>query len=483
MELILVLLTIQGIMGAFDLVYHHEITEKLTWKPGAAEEMWLHGIRNGLYAVVFFSLGFYHWHGVLAWIFLAILLVEVTITLWDFVIEDQTRKLPATERVTHTLLALNYGAVLGLFIPEFITWINSPTQFSPVYYGFLSWVMALYATGVFIWFFRDFLRSFRLRRMAATHKEIPLAKELAGKRILVTGGTGFIGKALCESLIQSGCKITVLTRSIKRAAESFNIRVEFIESLQHLDTNEHFDVVINLAGEPIAQRWTEEAKRRILGSRLNTTRELLAFFERAQNKPELFISGSAIGWYGVHDSSIFDENSQPSKETVGVFAKEVCHEWEAEALKAKAYNIRTVVLRTGIVLEKDGGTLAELLFPFDFGFGGPIGNGKQWFSWIHRDDLIGLILYALRNDAVEGVINGTAPTPVTNKEFSFALGKAMKRPSLIPLPPFVLKMVFGQMAEEIMLNGQKVVPSRTVQYGYAFQHPNINSAFKAIFRV
>ncbi len=483
MELILILLAIQGIMGAFDLVYHHEMTEKLTWKPEAAEEMWLHGIRNGLYAVVFFSLGFYHWHGVLAWVFLAILLIEVTVTLWDFVIEDQTRKLPATERVTHTLLALNYGAVLGLFIPEFMSWLNSPTQFTAVYFGFLSWVMAIYATGVFLWFFRDFLRSFRLRRMKATQHHIPLSKTLAGKRVLITGGTGFIGSALCTSLIQSGCKITVLTRNIKKAAEKFQGRVEFIDDLKHLGSDEYFDVVINLAGEPIAQRWTRTSKARILSSRINTTKGLLAYFDRAHRKPTIFLSGSAIGWYGIHDSKVFDETSQPSDNPIGAFAKQVCSEWESEALKANAYNIRTVILRTGIVLEKDGGTLSELLFPFDFGIGGPIGNGKQGFSWIHKDDLIGLILFAIENNAVSGIINGTAPEPVINKVFSTALGKAMKRPSLLPLPPFVLKLIFGQMAEEIMLNGQMVTPRNTVQFGYVFQYPTIDSALRAIFKV
>lgn len=272
MEMILVLLAVQGIMGAFDLIYHHEITEKLTWKPGAAFEMWLHGLRNGLYAVVFLSFGFFEWQGAMAWIFLTILVVEVGITLTDFVIEDRTRKLPATERVTHTLLALNYGAVLGLFIPVFMGWLAAPTGFAPVYYGILSWIMAVYALGVFLWFFRDFLRSFRLKRMAMMSREVPVDTRIFGKRVLITGGTGFIGKALCESLIYSGARVTILTRNITKAAENFGSRVEFVVNLDEIGSDEKIDVIINLAGERIAQRWTARAREKIISSRMDTTK-------------------------------------------------------------------------------------------------------------------------------------------------------------------------------------------------------------------
>ncbi len=300
--------------------------------------------------------------------------------------------------------------------------------------------------------------------------------------ILITGGTGFIGKALCTVLIQSGCKVVVLTRSKQRALEHAASQIEFIENLDQLDENAHFDVVINLAGEPIAQRWTHEAQARILESRLNTTKDLIIFFKRAKHKPDLLINGSAIGWYGTHRSDTFDESSVPSNDVIGKFSKEVCHKWEAEALKVRALGIRTVILRTGIVLEKGGGTLAQLIPPFNLGLGGPMGSGNQWFSWIHRDDLIGLIFHAIDNENIEGVINGTAPEPVTNKVFSKALGKAMKRPAFIPLPVFVLKTIFGQMADEIMLNGQKVLPKKSEENGYIFKYAKIDLALEDIFK-
>ncbi len=483
MELILWLLVVQGLMGVFDLVYHHEMTEKLTWKPEAAHEMWLHGLRNGLYSVAFLSFGFFEWHGVLAWIFAFILLAEVTITLCDFVIEDRTRKLPATERVTHTLLALNYGAVLGLFINEFARWAQAPTGFQPVYYGLLSWVMGVYALGVLIWFFRDYLRSLRLMKMAAAIKPVMTDDAVKGRKILVTGGTGFIGTALCKSLVASGARITVLTRDIGKAAGKFGGRVELIDSLDRLGIEEAFDIVINLAGEPIAQRWSERAKGRIIASRHETTRDIVSYIQRMTKKPEVFISGSAIGWYGIDESVVFDERSTVCGDPRGTFAKNLCREWEDIAMQAEHIGVRTVVLRTGVVLEKDGGTMSELLFPFDFLIGGPLGHGRQWFSWIHRDDLIGLIYHIINTPALTGAVNGTAPAPVTNADFAKAMGQGMKRPSFLSLPSFVLRMLFGDMADEIMLNGQKVIPEKARTTGYVFKYPDIKSAMAAIFTV
>lgn len=482
MELILWLVLVQGIMGAFDLVYHHEMTEKLTWKPAAAGEMLLHGLRNGLYAVVFASLGFLHWHGALMWAFAGILLAEVTITLADFVIEDRTRRLPASERVTHTLLALNYGAVLGLMVPQLAAWGAEPTGFAPVYYGFLSWVMGVYSIGVLAWFFRDTLRAMRLRKMARHGDAAFIDASLAGKSVLVTGGTGFIGHALCRTLIASGARVTVLTRDIARAAEKIGGRVTFIDGLDRLDAQDAFDIVINLAGEPVAQRWTKKAKANIVDSRIDVTQTLVHFMSRMEKKPRVFISGSAIGVYGFDEGEPFTERSAPSSSNPhSAFARQCCSAWEDVAMEAQNFGIRTVLLRIGMVLERDGGPLSEMLLPFDFCIGGRIGSGRQWFSWIHRDDIIGLVLHAIRRPDVTGPLNATAPQAVTNGEFSKVLGRAMKRPSLLPLPAFVLRAIFGDMADGIMLNGQKVVPAKAGNTGYTFRYPDISSALGAIF--
>ncbi len=484
MVLILWLLAVQGIMGVFDLVYHHEMTEKLTWKPAAAREMYLHGLRNGLYAVIFASLGWLHWHGWLMWVFAGILLAEITITLTDFVVEDMTRRLPATERVTHTVLAINYGATIGLLLPQLGDWARQPAGFAPVYYGFLSWVMGIYALGVLVWFFRDFLRSYRLNRMARQGDTIMIDKSLAGKSVLVTGGTGFIGRALCRDLIASGAKVTVLTRDIAKAAERISGRVTLIDGLDRMDEDDHFDIVINLAGEPVAQRWTKKTMTRIVDSRVDITQALVHFMSRMECKPYVFISGSAIGVYGFDEGETFTERSAPTRRNPhSAFARNCCSAWEDVAWQAQEFGVRTVLLRIGMVLEKDGGPLSELLFPFDFCLGGPIGSGRQWFSWIHRDDIIGLIFHAIRRPDVSGPLNATAPLPVTNGEFSKQLGRAMKRPSFLPLPAFLLRLIFGDMADGVMLNGQKVMPAKAGLTGYAFRYPDIQSALGAIFAV
>lgn len=481
MEPLLWLLVFQGLLGAFDLVYHHEITEKLTWKPAAAREMWLHALRNGLYALIFISLGFTEWHGLLAWVFAAVLLAEVGITLCDFVLEDQTRRLPASERVTHTVLALNYGAVIALLLPQIWQWGQQPTGLSSAYYGFPSWIMGIYGIGVFFWFWRDYLRSRRLTRMAAALPEIPVAAALKNKHILLTGGTGFLGSALCRSLTKSGCRVTVLTRNPVRAAEKLDAPVTFITDPAQLSLDGGFYAVINLAGEPVAQRWTAKAKSEILASRLDMTTVLVDYIKQAKTKPEVFINASAIGRYGTDHDQAFTEGTPPSENATGAYAKKICTAIEDAALAAEKFGPRTVLLRTGIVLEIDGGTLSELLFPFDFCVGGPLGSGRQWFSWIHRSDWIGIVLHILTHTDIHGPVNATAPKPVTNKEFSAALGHAMRRPAFLPLPAFVLRAVFGEMADEIMLNGQKVLPEKIQKHGYRFLYPDITAALSRIF--
>ena len=302
---------------------------------------------------------------------------------------------------------------------------------------------------------------------------------MSQKSALITGGTGFIGQALCRKLSDEGYRLTVLTRNKTRAEGLFDHEVTCVESLDDIDSGHGFDVVINLAGETIAQRWTEAAKARILKSRLETTQALNTLFARLETKPKLYIGGSAIGWYGTDAHAIFCEKSRVVPEQ-GSFAQDLCHQWEAETLKAKPLGIRTVVLRTGVVLEKDGGTLAKLYAPFFMGLGGPIGHGQQWFSWIHRDDLIGIMMYIMEHDDIEGAVNGTAPKPVTNKAFSVALGRAMRRPAFFPMPAFVLNILFGAMAEEIMLQGQHVVPRKICEAGYRYQYSDIESALKTI---
>lgn len=304
--------------------------------------------------------------------------------------------------------------------------------------------------------------------------------ELELKTVLVTGGTGFIGTVLCARLVQSGFKVYVLTRSESRVLHSHNNSIIYVNKRGVLDDIE-IDVVINLAGEAISQRWTRKAKENIYNSRILTTRYIIDYMRSIKKRPQLFISGSAVGYYGVNSLKVFDEETGFSEGEKG-FAQYLCQSWEAEARRAETLGVRVVLLRIGPVLEKNGGILSKLLPSFYLGLGSQIGSGRQWFSWIDRDDLIDLILFTISNTQIFGPINATAPNPVTNKDFSLALAKVINRPCLIKTPEFVLRLIFGQMAEEIMIQGQKVLPQKALNHGFHFVYPTLEKSLEKIFR-
>ena len=238
------------------------------------------------------------------------------------------------------------------------------------------------------------------------------------------------------------------------------------------------DAVVNLAGESIApRRWTKERKKLILSSRIDTTRALVESIGKSDRRPKVLISASAVGYYGPRDEEPVNEYTSPS---LGYLAS-VCLQWEAEAQKAEDFGLRVVRLRIGGVLGAGGGLLAQMVGPFKFFAGGPIGDGKQWFSWIHRDDVIGIIKYAIENESVSDPVNATAPNPVTNKEFSDALGKALNRPAIVNVPVFAVKLALGELAS-LLLTGQRVIPEKILEAGYEFKYPTIDEALTAIFQ-
>lgn len=292
--------------------------------------------------------------------------------------------------------------------------------------------------------------------------------------VLITGGSGFIGRELCKQLFTAGHSVTVLTRKPAQAAPLPGVR--WVASLQEVP---QVDAVVNLAGEPLAAgRWNAARKQLFRDSRIGTTQRLLSWIESLPERPRVLVSGSAIGYYGPHDDTPLSETSAPGED----FAATLCRDWEMEALKARALGLRVCTLRIGIVLGADGGALAQMLPPFKLGAGGPMGSGAQWMSWVRRSDLVRLLQWLLETETASGAYNGTAPVPVTNREFARTLGAVLKRPAVMTTPAFVLKLMFGEMAEALLLTGQRVVPAKAEAEGFVFRHPQLEPALRDLLR-
>src|SRR5215813_2884248 len=298
------LILAQIAMGAFDIIYHHELTERLAWRPTQWRELALHAMRNVLYAVLFVTFGWFEPRGAWAALIIWVLVIEIFITLMDFVEEDLSRKLPGSERINHTLLAINYGAILALLIPVLLGLVAQNTSLTPVNHGVMSAIATVAAMGVIGFGARDFYTSWRARRLSSAQPD-GLVQSLTGRRqLLVTGATGFVGRRLVEALTAAGHDVTILTRD-SRKAEALRPPFRVVTSLDQIANDAAIDGVINLAGEPIADGlWTRARRRRILRSRLRVTRDVVRLIARLDRRPEVLISGSAIGWYGLWQDEV-----------------------------------------------------------------------------------------------------------------------------------------------------------------------------------
>lgn len=303
-------------------------------------------------------------------------------------------------------------------------------------------------------------------------------------KVAIAGATGFVGSRLVEKLQAAGHQVVVLSRDAAKAGRVFpasaypNLEVVAYTPAESGDWQKSIagcDAVVNLAGVPIAEeRWTQARQQAILDSRKLTTEKLVEAIVNANPKPSVFVSASAIGYYGTSETAEFDENSPAGND----FLATVCKEWEAAAQPAKNAGTRLAILRLGIVLGM-GGALAKMLPPFKLFAGGPIGTGKQWFSWVHREDVVDLILYALQNSQVQGVLNATAPNPVRMNELCHTLGEVLSRPSWLPVPGFALELLLGDGAK-VVLEGQKVLPKQTLASGFQYQYPTLKLALEEI---
>ena len=290
--------------------------------------------------------------------------------------------------------------------------------------------------------------------------------------ILLTGGTGFIGRQLCHSLQNNAHQLTVFSRQPETVHDICGKNVQAINSLDTLNPADHFDAIINLAGAGIVdQRWSRKRKQTLIDSRIKVTEQLINFIARSQLKPEVIISSSAIGYYGNQGSKKVAEQAPARND----FAHQLCAQWEAAALQAKKYNTRVCIIRTGLVIGKNGGFISRMLPAFKLGLGGRLGDGKQWMSWLHLSDLIAIIELLLQDKNLQGAFNATSPYPVTNQEMTRKLAKYLNRPALIPVPGFVLKLLLGEMSD-LLLNGQRVIPQRLLEANFEYQFASLDQA-------
>lgn len=296
-------------------------------------------------------------------------------------------------------------------------------------------------------------------------------------KVAVTGATGLVGGALSRNLIQAGHRVVALARNPEKARE----KVPQVEAVAWDATSgispgqalEGLDAVVHMAGESLAAgRWTSRRKRTIVESRISGTRNLVEALSKCSSPPKVLVNASAIGYYGSSEDELFEETNPAGQD----FLAQLCQQWESQARRATKSGVRVVLVRSGFILSTEGGALPRMLPPFKMGLGGPLGSGKQWMSWIHIEDEVGAILYAIEKEGLEGPLNLTAPNPVTNADFTRALGKALRRPAFFPVPGFVLRLMLGEMAKTLLLSGQRVVPRELEKGGYRFHFSDLDEA-------
>jgi len=292
------------------------------------------------------------------------------------------------------------------------------------------------------------------------------------KRILITGGTGFIGHVLCRELLARNYQLTVFSRQPAEAVKSSCGRVEAIRDLQQLRAHHGYDAVINLAGEGIAdKRWSEARKQELRDSRIGVTETLVEVIRSWERAPEVLVSGSAVGFYGDQGAATVTEDTSPNDE----FTHRLCRDWENAAKPLADDGVRVCFSRTGVVAGPDGGFLERMVLPFKLGLGGRLGSGKQYMPWVHRDDVVGALIWMMETPSASGPFNAVSPNPATNAEFTRSLGKVLHRPTLFPAPAPVLKVALGEMAR-LLLTGQKAVPEKLSNQGFQFRYPDLEQA-------
>jgi uncharacterized protein (TIGR01777 family) len=465
MTAVLILLVCQGILGAIDTLWHHEATARLPASPTARQELVLHGLREGIYAVIFLTLPWLRWEGWLAWALVALLAVEVVITLQDFLLEDRTRRLPPSERVLHTVMAMSYGALLVLLAPLIVQWAGRPAGFAFESHGALSWIATGLGLGVLAWMVRDLAAGTR-----AAERSVAMASP-SGRTVLVTGATGFIGAVLMERLLARGDRVVALARDDIAARLRWPCAM-IVRSLGDVPSDMKIDAIVNLAGAPVvAGPWTQARRRVLLGSRLEVTRAVNALAARLERRPSVIVGASAVGVYGDRDEEALAEDAGAG----GGFMADLVRTWEVEQAKGVAQ--RVCILRYGMVFDRDSGPLALMALPARLGLGAVLGGGRQWAPWIHLEDAVRLIETALADSRYDGPINAVAPDRITQGELTRALAFRFRTPQWVRVPAWPLRLMLGEMSD-LFLASQRVEPRKLQALGFGWTRPELPDVFE-----
>ncbi|HSC14571.1 MAG TPA: TIGR01777 family oxidoreductase [Gammaproteobacteria bacterium] len=477
MSILAVLLITQIALGGLDNLWHHELKERLPGRREARVELALHSARELCYALMFAGLAWWEWHGAWTVAVIALLAAEVCATLADFIVEDRTRPLPKLERVLHTVLAMNFGALLAVLAPTLLAWTRLPTAITRVDHGVASWLLTAAAAGVLAWSVRNALAA--LRHFAApTWQRVGLRprRSVEPKTVLVTGATGFIGRKLVYRLVGRGDGVIVHARNAAKAADLFGPHVDLVTDLASVPADTRIDAIVNLAGEPIAGApWTRRRRALLLESRIGVTEALLALVGRLAVKPTTWINASAIGYYGARDG---DESLNEKSGAGKGFQAELCRRWEETASRAAEHGVKVALLRLGVVLGGDGGALPALARPVRMFAGVVLGTGRQWFSWIHIDDLLDLISFVLAEGRLAGPLNATAPEPVRHEELMTTMAATLRRPLWpVRVPARILRTGLGELAE-LFVDGQRVTPDRLQALKFKFRYATIDAALE-----
>ncbi|QIL83753.1 TIGR01777 family protein [Diaphorobacter sp. HDW4A] len=475
--LIFCVLGFQTMLGGFDNLWHHELHARLPQRTSARYELRLHAMREAIYGALYLA---FAWVQIQGWWAIAVgvlLLVEMVVTIADFLEEDRSRKLPPFERALHTVLTVSYGLLLGLLGPRLWDAARLPTELAFTYHGFWSWFCTLASVGVTTWSIRNAIAVWKMGRIAETEAAPPAPQVIGASTVLVTGGTGFVGSALVRQMQHEGRRVIVLSRDPLQARASFGSDVWVIERLTDIPAETRIDAIVHLAGANIlGGPWTQSRRNKLLQSRLRITRDLLALIARLDRKPEVLVAASAVGYYGtVHGSARIDESAASDP---GRFQSDLCVAIEREVQLAERFGTRVVCVRPGVVLGADGGALPPQVLATRLGFGAIIGSGRQPMPWVHLDDLVGLIRHAMSEPVLHGALNAVAPGMVSQATFARTLATVHHRPLWMKMPAGALRLMLGEMSE-LLLDGQRVAPTKALASGYHFQHPALRGALEA----